>query len=51
MLSSQIAETEILATIGWLAREGKVKSEEIKKGRRIVELFSWRIDAHKKTTH
>ena len=40
MLSSKIAETEILAAIGWLAREDKVKSEEIKKGRRTVALFS-----------
>jgi len=40
MLSSQIAETEILAAIGWLAREGKILSVETKKGRRTVELFS-----------
>lgn len=37
---TKLSETEILAAIGWLAREGKVLSVETKKGRRIVELFS-----------
>ena len=37
---TKLSEVEILAAIGWLAREGKVKSEETKKGRRTVELFS-----------
>ena len=37
---TKLSETEILAAIGWLAREGKVLSVESKKGRRTVELFS-----------
>ena len=45
MLSSQIAETEILAAIGWLAREGKVKSQ--KKQRKDVKPLNfslWQIN-------
>ncbi len=37
---TKLSETEILAAIGWLAREGKILSVETKKGRRKVELFS-----------
>lgn len=37
---AKLSETEILAAIGWLAREGKILSVETKKGRRTVELFS-----------
>ena len=45
MLSSKIAETEILAAIGWLAREGKVKSQ--KKQRKDVKPLNfslWQIN-------
>ena len=37
---TKLSETEIVAAIGWLAREGKVQSEETKKGRKTIELFS-----------
>ena len=49
---TKLSETEILAAIGWLAREGKILSVETKKGRRTVELFSladW--STQKRTTH
>ena len=36
---TKLSETEILAAIGWLAREGKILSVETKKGRRTVVLF------------
>lgn len=37
---TKLTDKEIVAAIGWLAREGKVQSEETKKGRKTVELFS-----------
>lgn len=37
---SKLADTEVLAAIGWLAREGKIQCTETKKGRRTVEIFS-----------
>lgn len=37
---NKLTDKEIIAAIGWLAREGKVQSEEVKKGRKTVELFS-----------
>lgn len=37
---TKLTDKEIVAAIGWLAREGKVLSEEVKKGRKTVELFS-----------
>lgn len=37
---TKLTDKEIIAAIGWLAREGKVQSEEVKKGRKTVELFS-----------
>lgn len=37
---NKLSDKEIIAAIGWLAREGKVQSEEVKKGRKTVELFS-----------
>lgn len=37
---TKLTDKEIIAAIGWLAREGKVQSEEVKKGRKTVKLFS-----------
>ena len=37
---TKLTDKEVVATIGWLTREGKVQSEEVKKGRKTVELFS-----------
>lgn len=37
---TKLSDTEIIAAIGWLAREGKILSKETKKGRKTVELFS-----------
>lgn len=37
---TKLTDKEIVVAIGWLAREGKVLSEEVKKGRKTVELFS-----------
>lgn len=37
---TKLTDKEVVAAIGWLAREGKVQSEEVKKGRKTVELFS-----------
>lgn len=37
---TKLTDKELVAAIGWLAREGKVQSEETKKGRKTVEIFS-----------
>ena len=37
---TKLNDTEVIASIGWLAREGKVQSESTKKGRKTVVLFS-----------
>lgn len=37
---TKLSETEILAAIGWLAREAKILSVETRKGRKNVELYS-----------
>lgn len=37
---TKLNDTEIIASIGWLAREGKILSESVKKGRKTTVLFS-----------
>lgn len=37
---TKLNDAALAAAIGWLARENKIQSEETKKGRKVVELFS-----------
>lgn len=37
---TKLSDAEVWAAVGWLAREGKIASEEIKKGRKMIENFS-----------
>lgn len=37
---TKLNDAALAAAIGWLARENKIQSEETKRGRKVVELFS-----------
>lgn len=38
--TTNLTDKQLGAAMGWLAREGKLVSEEVKKGRKMVEAFS-----------
>lgn len=38
--ATELSEGELAAAMGWLAREGKLTAEEVKKGRKMVEAYS-----------